>query len=89
MNIKNFSGDFYELGKQQGEIYSKNGMSFKNVKINPKIYENQLKVYKKYYPELLKELEAMAEAGNFDKDKLIYQFICNEILLASVANHLV
>ncbi|MFA5128935.1 MAG: C45 family peptidase [Patescibacteria group bacterium] len=81
MDIKTFSGDFSELGKQQGKIYSKNRMSFKNVKINPKIYENQLRVYKKYYPEILQELEAMAEAGNFDKDKLIYQFICNEILL--------
>ena len=52
-----------------------------------KAAKNQHKIYKKYYPELLKELEAMAEAGNFDKDKLIYQFICNEILLASVASH--
>jgi len=81
MDIKTFSGDFSELGKQQGKIYFKNGMSFKNVKINPKIYENQIKVYKKYYPEMLQELEAMAEAGNFDKDKLVYQFICNEIQL--------
>ena len=80
MDIKTFSGDFSELGKQQGKIYSKNGMSFKNVKINPKIYENQLRVYEEYYPEMLQELEAMAEAGNFDKDKLIYSFLCNEIL---------
>ena len=55
-------------------------MSFENVKINPKIYENQLKVYKKYYPEMLQELEAMAESGNFNKDKLIYSFLCDEIL---------
>jgi predicted choloylglycine hydrolase len=80
MRIKTFSGDFYEIGKQQGKIYSKNGMSLSYVKINPKLYRNQLKIYQRYYPELLEEFKGIAEAGNFDKDKLIYSFLCEEIL---------
>jgi len=55
-------------------------MSFKNVKINPKLLKNQLKVYEKFYPELLEEFEGVAEGGNFDKDRLVYSFLCGEIL---------
>lgn len=79
MQIKTFSGNFVEIGKQQGKVYHKRRMSFKNLKIDPKLFGNQLRVYKKFYPELLKEFEGIAEAGNFDKNKLIYHFITAEI----------
>ena len=79
MRIKTFTGNFSEIGKQQGKIYRKNGMSFGGVKINPELYHNQLKIYQKFYPELLEEFEGMAEAGTFDKDKLIYHFIAAEM----------
>lgn len=80
MEIKTFQGDFFELGRQQGEIYYKNGMAFNNAKIDKELYQNQLRIYKKFYPEMLKEFEGIAQGAYLDKDKLIYHFICEEIL---------
>ncbi len=75
-----FEGNFFDIGRQQGVIYSKNGMDLKRIKISPKLFQAQLDIYKKYYPELLEEFEGMTLGGNFDKNKLIYNFICGEIL---------
>lgn len=80
MNTKIFKGNFFEIGKQQGKIYKANGMTFDKVKIDPVLYKNQLQVYKKHYPELLEEFRGMAKGGNFDEEKLIYEFITNEIV---------
>src|SRR3989339_715985 len=79
MNIKTFKGNFFEIGQQQGNIYKSNGMNFDKVKIDPVLYKNQLEVYKKHYPELLEEFRGMAKGGNFDEEKLIYNFITSEI----------
>ena len=79
MQVKTFKGNFLEIGKQQGKIYKKNGMDFRNIKINLKLFQNQLRVYKRYYPELLEEFKGMAESGKFDEKKLVYFFITKEI----------
>ena len=80
MNIKIFKGDFFEIGSQQGKIYSKNRMSFKHINIDHRLFRNQLRVYKKYYPDLLEEFKGVALAGKFDENNLIYKFITEEIL---------
>ena len=80
INIKTFTGEFYELGRQQGRIYKQNKMDLRSIRIDPELFHKQLQIYKKHYPELLEEFEGMAEAGNFDKDKLVYKFIAGGIL---------
>src|SRR3990167_2170204 len=80
MNTKIFKGNFFEIGQQQGKIYKANGMNFDNVKIDPVLYKNQLQVYKKHYPELLEEFRGIAKGGNFDEEKLIYEFVAGEII---------
>lgn len=80
MKIKIFTGDFFELGRQQGRIYKQNGMDLGEVKISPELFRKQLRVYQKHYPELLEEFGGMAKAGNFDKDKLTYRFIVGPII---------
>ena len=80
MEIKTFKGSFYETGRQQGEIYKKNGADFKDVTIDPTVYKKQLDVYKKYYPEFLEKLKGIADAGGFDRDKLNYAFISGGLL---------
>jgi len=77
--MRSFRGDNYQIGKQKGEIYKRNGMDFSSVKIDTKYYTGQLQAYKKYYPEMLDELEGVAEACEFDKEKIIYRFITGEI----------
>ncbi len=78
MDVKTFQGDFFEIGKQLGELYKKNGMNFDGVKIDPVIYKDQKAIYEKHYPEMLDEFRGMAVGGNFDENKLIYDFITLE-----------
>jgi hypothetical protein len=35
--MKTFKGSFFEIGKQQGEIYRQNGLNLASVKVNQKI----------------------------------------------------
>jgi predicted choloylglycine hydrolase len=79
MKISTFKGNFLEIGKQIGAYYYKGGIKLGTIKIDKTLYENQLRIYKKYYPELLEELEGVAIGGKFDKDECIYNSICGEI----------
>ena len=75
LEVKTFAGNYFEIGRQQGQIYRQNGMNLDWLKIDPSIYKNQLQIYEKHYPQMLEELRGMAEGGNYDKDKITYWFI--------------
>ena len=76
MKMKIFKGSFFEIGEQQGRLYKANGMKLPDkVEIDPILYKNQLRIYEKHYPELLEKLSGIAEAGSYDKDKLILAII--------------
>ncbi len=77
--IKTFRGDFFQIGKQEGEIYKKNGMDLNSFKFDSKIYKKQLEIYKKYYPEMLEELRGITLKLNLNEEKVINYFITNEI----------
>lgn len=79
MKIKEFTGDFYQTGHQQGIIYKANGMSFDAVKVDHQLYKKQLQVYQQHYPELLETFKGMAEGGSFSLDKLTYSFITDQL----------
>ncbi len=79
MEIKEFRGNFFEIGQQQGKIYKVNGMSADDIKIDKPLYQKQLEIYQRYYPGLLDELRGIADGGQFDEEKLIYRFITTEI----------
>jgi predicted choloylglycine hydrolase len=72
-------GNYKKIGFQLGQIYRRNGKSFADVKINKDLYAKQLVYYKKYYPELLEELRGIADGGNYDGDKVIYDNLIGEI----------
>ena len=52
----------------------------RNVTANKKILDEQLKLYKKHYPQLLEELDGIAIGGNFDKEKILQIYLAGEIL---------
>jgi isopenicillin-N N-acyltransferase-like protein len=82
MKTKIFKGNFFEIGEQQGRLYKANGMKLlDNIQVDSTLYQNQLRIYEKHYPEFLEELSGIAEAGNYDKNKLIYSAITSEISL--------
>ena len=76
MKTKTLSGSYFEIGKQLGRMYKKNGFSDKKLKL-PKesIIKKQLTIYKKYYPEYLEELRGIADGGKFDYTKIRDWFI--------------
>ncbi len=78
--MKIFKGSFFEIGKQQGEIYRQNGLDLTSIKVNKEIVSKQLDIYKKHYPQVLEEIEGIAVGGNFDKEKLLHIYLAVEIV---------
>jgi len=81
MEIKTFEGKFRDIGRQEGKIYKKNGLTLDwgSIKDESRLLAGQLKVYEKYYPEMLEEVKGIAEGGGFNEEKAIYNFITSEI----------
>lgn len=78
-DTSSFSGNYYEIGRQQGIIFKEKGFNFDNITIDPDLYQNQLQIYKKHYPEQLEEIHGMADGGDYDAEKLTYVLITGEI----------
>jgi len=78
--MKVFKGSNFEIGKLQGEMYRENGLSLDKVKLNKKILNNQLEVYRKYYPGLLEELKGISAGGNFNHERILQVYLAGEII---------
>ena len=74
-----FKGNYREIGKQLGKIYRKNGKSFGVKKLDKNLYNKQLSFYKKFYSELLEELQGISEGGNYNYENVVYDYITGEI----------
>jgi isopenicillin-N N-acyltransferase-like protein len=79
MQIKTFEGNFFEIGRQMGQIYKANGVTQSQAAVDQDLYEGQLKVYEKYYPEYLDELRGIADGAGLDAQRMIYSAITGEI----------
>ncbi len=78
--MKIFTGSFFDIGKQQGEIYRQNGLDLTAVTVDDEIVKKQVDIYKKYYPSLLEEIDGIAVGGGFDIRKLLQIYLAAEIL---------
>ncbi len=78
--MKVFKGSYFEIGLQQGEIYKKNKINLTTIIPNKSIIENQLKVYKKYYPEALEELQGIAKGIGCPVDIIYHMLLANELI---------
>ncbi len=79
MQITTFKGNYFEVGKQLGKIYKKNGMDLKEIKVDQVLLDNQKKIYQKYFPGILEELKGMNEVLKIDEDKLLFYFLAGEL----------
>jgi predicted choloylglycine hydrolase len=77
--MKTFKGSYFEIGKQQGEIYKKNGIILNDITPNFSIINNQLNIYKKYYPGVLEELQGIAEGIGCSIDIIHQILLANEL----------
>ena len=48
-------------------------MTMDHIKVDQELYDNQLHVYEKFYPEYLEQIRGMAEGGKFDLKKIDLQ----------------
>lgn len=65
-----FTGTHKEIGQQVGELYKKWGLSFSSNSPTENFYDEQLKIYEKYYPKYLEFLEGVAKGIGEDKDRV-------------------
>ncbi|MDP3990095.1 MAG: C45 family peptidase [archaeon] len=79
MQITTFKGNYFEVGKQLGKIYKKNGMDLGSVKVNKDILENQKTIYQKYFPGVLEELKGINEILKINEEKLLFFFLAGEL----------
>jgi isopenicillin-N N-acyltransferase-like protein len=78
--MKHFHGSFFDIGNQKGEIYRQNGLDLASVHVDKETVSKQMKIYEKYYPSLLEEIDGIAKGGGFDKEKLLQIYLAAEIL---------
>jgi isopenicillin-N N-acyltransferase-like protein len=74
MRIITFNGNPFEIGKQQGRFYRKNGISFDNVR-DDDVLNKQLRIYKKYYPDFLERCRGVAEVMKCPEDHVLDCFL--------------
>ena len=72
-------GSYFQLGLQQGQFYHSRGFTTKNVNINKNRLYNQLKIYQKFYPEMLDELLGIATVLREPISQVFYYFLCNNL----------
>ncbi|MFH1511113.1 MAG: C45 family peptidase [Candidatus Woesearchaeota archaeon] len=75
-----FSGTIVDIGRQKGLIYKKNSMNLDSIKINGRIFQNQLKAYQTHFPAILDEIRMTAKSSGIDENKMVYYQICRELL---------
>lgn len=68
-----------DIAKQIGEYYKSQNIKLPDISIDQKLYKNQLKIYQKYYPELIQELEQIATVAGFGKDVFVYMNVASFI----------
>jgi len=71
MKIITLQGSVDEIGKQEAELYKHNSDHF-NTQVHKNTLNQQLKVYLKHYPHLLKKYKVMAKCLKLP-EKIVYQ----------------
>lgn len=69
-----FSGTRADYGKFYADIMRANGHDFYR-HVNPETLHRQTKIYHKFYPEIITELEAVAEAIGLPPEFILYEDI--------------
>lgn len=75
-SINTFIGNHKEIGAQIGQKYRAAGTTISDIPINQKLLKSQIALYKKYYPHMLTQLTAIAEAAHFNVELFLYHNLC-------------
>lgn len=72
--MNKFTGSYEEFGEHIGEELARNNHNFA-VSIDETVYRNQLKMYKKFYPEILEQARGIAKVVGLPEKQVIYNEI--------------
>ena len=73
-----FTGTYYEFGEYIGRQLIENNHDFA-VDMNDNIMRRQLKVYQKYYPEMLEQAKGIAHVTRLPEKQVIYNEIATHL----------
>lgn len=73
-----FTGNHAEYGKFCAELMQKNGHDFYR-HVNPKTLARQQRIYQKYYPAIITELEAVAATVGLPLEFVLYEGIASSV----------
>ena len=74
MKTIKFNGTHYEIGLKQGKFYKKEKLKLRK-KIDKKLLDKQIEIYKKFYPEHLEKLKGISDAMKEPLEKVQFNFI--------------
>jgi predicted choloylglycine hydrolase len=76
MKIEYYHGTYYNIGRQIGKYYKKHNYKITQTRIKESLLKQQLNIYKKYYPEILDEIQGIADEINMNLKTLQYVYLC-------------
>ena len=76
MKIDYFHGTHYNIGRHIGKYYKKYNYKLTKTNIKESLLRKQVQVYKKYYPEILDEIQGISDELNMDVRTLQYIYLC-------------
>ena len=76
--MNKFTGSYAEFGEYLAKKLAERNHDF-DTRVNKLTLNKQLKIYKKYWPELLEESKAVAHLLNMPEDEILYDEIASTI----------
>ncbi|MDO4967197.1 MAG: C45 family peptidase [Candidatus Saccharibacteria bacterium] len=76
--MNKFTGSYTEFGEYLAKKLAERNHDF-NTQVNKRTLNKQLKIYKKYWPEILEESKAVANYLNMPEDEILYDEIASTI----------
>ena len=79
MNIVKYGGTYFDIGKQIGRDYKKQGMVLDRP-LEKELFNKQLNIFKKYYLEYLEELRGISEGLGCEYNQVLQSFLQRVVL---------
>jgi predicted choloylglycine hydrolase len=79
MKVEIFKGDHFQIGVEQGRVYKKKGLNLEKISIDRELLAGQLKIYERYYPELLEQIRGTCLGGGYDKDVFLSILLTDKV----------
>ncbi|MBR0488375.1 hypothetical protein IJJ39_01715 [Candidatus Saccharibacteria bacterium] len=76
--MNRFTGTYVEFGEYLARKLAERNHNF-NTRVNRRTLNKQLKIYKKFWPEILEESKAVASYLNMSEDEILYDEIASTI----------